>query len=300
MNYIISGCSTADVTKEWLDARGIPFVKFHYRIDGVEHEDDLVSMPMKQFYQMIRDGADTETSQVNTAEYVDYFTALLSQGMDVLHVELSSGISGSANSAKIAADMVRPNFPERRLYVVDSLAASSGIALLLDKMTELRDGGMSIEELYAWTEANKQCVHHLFYSADLTTFIKGGRISKIEGIFGGALHICPLMDVSEDGRLVPRVKARGKKRAMQELMKKMAVYVDDGADYSGKVYISHADSDDDAREMKAMIEAAYPKLAEKVSIFDIGTTIGSHTGPGTVAVFFWGITRKGLYDATNK
>ena len=151
--YVLSCCSTADLTKEHLEKRNIKYVCFHYAINDKEYFDDLgESMPFDEFYQAMKDGADTRTSQINTDEYIDYFESFLEQGLDILHLTLSSGLSGTINSAKIAQIMLKEKYPDRKIFIVDSLAASSGYGLLMDKLADLRDLGLSFEELCAWTE----------------------------------------------------------------------------------------------------------------------------------------------------
>jgi len=291
-DFILSCCSTADLTAEHFEARDIHYICFHYMLNGVTYDDDLgKSMPADKFYQAMADGADTRTSQVNAEEYKTYFESFLREGRDVLHLSLSSGISGSCNSARIAAEDLRAKYPERKLYVVDSLAAASGFGLLMDKLADLRDEGKSIDEIRDWAEANKLRLHHWFFSTDLTFFVKGGRVSKVSGWFGTALKICPLLNVSSEGKLIPRFKVRGKARVIREMVAQMEKHVQDGADYSGKCYMCHSACIEDARAVAAMVEERFPKLCGKVLINNIGTTIGSHTGPGTVALFFWGDER---------
>ena len=254
--------------------------------------DDLgESMPYERFYQRMADGEMTKTSQVNTEEYVDFFTPFLQQGQDIVHVALSSGISGTVNSARIAKDMLAEQFPERTIYVIDSLAASSGYGLLMETLADKRDEGMGLEELASWAEENRLKLHHWFFSSDLTYYIKGGRISKTAGFVGTVLGICPLLNVNFEGRLVPREKIRGKKKVIKKAFGKMTEHAEGGNDYNGKCYISHSQCIDDARALASMIEESFPKLNGKVKIFPIGATIGSHTGPGTVALFFWGDER---------
>ncbi len=243
------------------------------------------------FYRMMTEGADTATSQVNVSEYLDYFSAILEQGKDILHVALSSGISGSVNSARNAAAIAAERYPDRKIYIVDSLAASSGFGLLMDKLADLRDAGATIEEVRDYAEEHKNELHHWFFATDLTFFVKGGRISKAAGWFGGMLSICPLMNVNDKGQLVPRSKIRGKRQVIKAIVDKMAEHAKDGAAYNGKCYISHSACYEDARAVADLVEAQFPQLNGKVMINDIGTTIGSHTGPGTVALFFWGDTR---------
>jgi len=290
--YIISCCSTADLSHAHFESLNIPYVCFHYTMDGVERPDDLGrSMSFEDFYAAMVNGADTKTSQVSVGEYIAHFEKYLTEGKDILHVTLSSGISGSHTSAKAAAQMMMEKYPERKIRIVDSLAASSGYGLLMDKLAELRDGGMSMDELADWTEANKRRVHHWFFSSDLTFFVKGGRVSKTAGAIGGLLGICPLLNVDLEGRLIPREKIRPKKKVIARIAEMMKLYADGRTEYGGKCYISQSACYEDAKAVADLVEASFPYLDGKVVINHIGTTIGSHTGPGTVALFFWGDER---------
>ena len=184
-DYILSCCSTADLSKEHLESRNINYLCFHYSLDGKEYTDDLwQSVSAKDLYTAMVNGADTKTSQISISEYLEYFTSFLKEGKDVLHISLSSGISGSANSARNAAAIASEQYPDRKIYIVDSLAASSGFGLLMDKLADLKDGGMDIDSLREWAEDNKLRLHHWFFSTDLTFFVKGGRVSKAAGLFG--------------------------------------------------------------------------------------------------------------------
>ena len=291
-NYIISACSTADISKEHFEKLDVKYICFHYFLDGAEMADDLgQSLSFDEFYKAMENGAETKTSQVNISEYLDYFTPFLEEGKDIIHLSLSSGISGSSNSARNAANIAMEKYPGRKVYIVDTLAASSGFGLLVDAVAHKRDEGLSIDELRDWTEENKLKLHHWFFSTDLTFFVKGGRISAASGFFGGILNICPLMNVDVNGRLIPRSKIRGKKKVITEIVKRMEEYAENGLDYSGKCYISQSACYEDARAVADIVEAKFPKLDGKVLINSIGTTIGSHTGPGTVALFFWGKER---------
>lgn len=291
-DYVLSCCSTADLSAEHFAARNIEYVCFHFSMDGRRYSDDLGhSIPFDEFYSRMVGGADTKTSQVSTGEYVEYFTPFLQAGKDVLHLCLSSGISGSYNSACLARDELKETFPERKVYIVDSRAASSGYGLLMDKLADLRDEGMGLDELYAWAENNRLRLHHWFFSSDLTFYIKGGRVSKASGMVGTLLGICPLLNVDNLGRLIPRAKIRSKKKVIEEIVRRMEEHAEGGHEYSGKCYISQSACMEDARAVADLVEARFPKLNGKVEINWIGTTIGSHTGPGTVALFFWGDER---------
>lgn len=292
-DYILSCCSTADLSKEHLNKRNISYTCFHFELDGKQYLDDLgESIPFDRFYQAMVDGADTRTSQINAEEYAEYFEPFLKEGKDILHLTLSSGISGSINSARIAREMLEEQYPERKIYIVDSLAASSGYGLLMDKLADLRDAGMCIDELAAWAEENRLRLHHWFFSSDLTFFIKGGRVSKTSGFIGGVLGICPLLNVDFEGHLIPRFKIRTKKKVIQAIVGKMEEFADNGTEYDGKCYISHSACEEDAKEVARLVKERFPKLQGEVVINSIGTTIGSHTGPGTVALFFWGKKRE--------
>jgi DegV family protein with EDD domain len=276
-----------------MEARDIHYICFHYEVDGTTYPDDLgQSIPFARFYQMMRDGAMTRTSQVAVGEYEEYFETFLRAGKDILHLTLSSGISGTLNSAVIAAEDLQEKYPERKIYIVDSLAASSGYGLFMDRLADLRDSGLSIDEVRDWAEDNKLRCMHWFFTSDLTFFIRGGRVSKASGMIGQMLNICPLLNVDAQGKLIPREKHRGKKKVIHAIVQKMKEQAENGLDYSGKCFISQSDCLSDARAVADAVEATFPKLDGKVRIFDIGTTIGSHTGPGTVALFFWGQERR--------
>ena len=292
-DYVISCCSTADLSKEHFEKIDVHYCCFHYEMDGVQYLDDLgQSMDFDVFYQRMTDGAMTKTSQINADEYEEYFTQFLSQGKDIIHLTLSSGISGTFNSANLAKALLEDKYPDRKIYVIDSLAASSGYGLLIDHIAGMRDSGATIDELAAWVEEHKLNLNHWFFSSDLTFFIRGGRISKAAGAVGTVLNICPLMNVDFEGRLIPRYKIRTKKKVIQAIVDKMAEQAEGGTDYSGKCFISHSACEEDAKAVAALVEERFPNLNGRVLINSIGTTIGSHTGPGTVALFFWGQKRE--------
>lgn len=291
-NYILSCCSTADLTKEHLNKRQIEYICFHFEIDENEYPDDLgKSMPPEQLYKKMLNGSTTRTSQVNSTEFIEYFEPFLKEGKDILHVCLSSGISGVINSANIAKETLEEKYPDRKIYVVDSLSASSGYGLLMDTLADLRDAGMSVKELYDWAVKHALNVQHWFFSTDLTFYVRGGRISKTAGFIGSALNICPLLYVDNAGKLIPRQKIRSKKKVIEAIVDKMVEHAENGTNYSGKVFISNSACYEDAKKVSDLIVQRFPKLQEPPVIFNIGATIGSHTGPGTVALFFFGNKR---------
>ena len=296
-DYILSCCTTADLSDEHFKARNISYICFHFLLDGKEYPDDLgKSMPLKDFYQAMRDGAMTKTSQVNADEFIEYFEGFLKEGKDVLHLSLSSGISGVLNSALIAKNELEERYPDRKILVLDSLAATSGYGLLMDKLADLRDEGKTIDEVYDWAVANRLRVNHWFFVSDLTYLVRGGRVSKTSGFIGGMLNICPLLNIAYDGKLVVRQKIRTRKKVINATIDKMEQYADGGTNYSDKCYIAHADCLEDAQEMAKSIEERFPNLKGKVEINNIGTTIGSHTGPGAIVLLFWGNERSSTGD----
>lgn len=288
-DFILSCCSTADLSKEHFHKRDIRYVCFHFEIDGVSYPDDLgESMEFHEFYKKMADGAMTKTSQVNVDEYVTYFEEFLKEGKDILHLCLSSGISGTVNSAMIARDDLQEKYPDRKIYVIDSLAASAGLGLFMDMLADMRDEGKSIDELKEYAEENRLYIHHWFFTTNLTYLVRGGRVTKTAGFVGNLLNICPLLNVNDEGKLIAREKIRTPKKVIRAAVEKMKEHALNGADYDGKCYISHSDCIDYVNEEVALIEEAFPKLKGKVNVSYIGTTIGSHTGPGTVALFFFG------------
>ena len=292
-NFVISCCTTVDLKKEHLEARNIEYIYFHYFMDGVHYDDDLgQTMSNKEFYDAMRAGCDTKTSQINATEYEAFFEKFLKEGKDVLHINISSGVSGAYNSANIAKDMLEEKYPDRKLYVVDSLNAASGYGMFVDQAADLRDAGMGIDEIRDWLVENRLKLHAWFFTDDLTYLVKGGRVSKAAGLVGGVLNICPLMHINGEGKLAAKQKVRTKKKAIRTLVEQMENYADKGHDYDGKCFLCHADVLEDAQTVAAMIEEKFPHLNGKVCINDIGTTIGSHTGPGVVAIFFWGSERE--------
>ena len=291
-SYALTCCSTADLTHEHFAARDIQYTCFHFTLNGETYPDDLgQSIPFPIFYQAMANGAETSTSQVNISQYLDLFTPILESGRDILHVCLSSGLSGTYNSATSAALIAREQFPDRKIYIVDSLGASSGYGLIMETLADLRDEGMDIDTLHQWIEENKLRMNHWFFSTDLSSYVRGGRISKAAAVFGGLLEICPLLNMDNGGHLIPRSKIRTKKKVIKEIVARMEEHAQDGLDYSGKCYISNSACYDDARAVADLVEERFPKLNGKVEINHVGTTIGAHTGPGTVTVFFMGDKR---------
>lgn len=291
-DYILTCCSTADRSISFFKERNIPYIMFHFRMNGKDYFDDLgQSISFDDFYKAIDEGATPVTSQVNVEEYEAFFEKFLAQGKDILHVSLSSGLTGTINSATIARDILKEKYPERTIKLVDSLGASSGYGLLMEYLADKRDAGASLDELYNWAEENKLNMHHWFFSTDLTSYKRGGRISPTAATFGNLLNICPLLNMDNYGKLIPREKIRTKKKVITAIAEKMKEHAQNGTDYTGKCAICHSACLEDAVKVRDAVVERFPQLKDKISINDIGTVIGSHTGPGTVALFFMGDKR---------
>jgi len=291
-DYFLTCCSTADMTYEYFQKRNIPFVCFHYHMDGKEYPDDLGhTMPFEEFYARIDAGAMPSTSQVNVEQFLEFFEPYLLDGKDILHITLSTGISGAYNSACVAREQLLEKYPERKILIVDSLGASSGYGLLTDMAADMRDNVAVIEDVCAWLEENKLHIHHWFFSTTLTHYKRGGRISAASALVGTILKICPLLNISNEGKLIVREKIRSKKMVIIETLRKMEEHALSGTDYSGKCFISNSACYDDARQLADLIEEKFPHLNGPVLINSIGAVIGAHTGPGTVALFFYGDKR---------
>jgi len=289
--FILSCGSAVDLSIEHLTERNIDWVPFSFYIDGKEYEDDLgKTISYDYFYKMIKKGAITKTSQINTEKFVRYYEEYFEKGYDVICVCLSSGISGTYSSALIAKEELELKYPDRKMYVIDSLAASSGYGLFVDMLADLRDEGLSAYEIAAEAESLKLNVNHLFFSTDFATYVRGGRVSKTLGLIGTILKICPILYVNNEGKLLQYKKVRTKKKAIIQVVEEMKKIIND-ENYNGKCFISHSDCYSDAEEVKDEVEKNFPNLKGKVLINSIGTIIGSHSGPGTVALFFVGEKR---------
>lgn len=284
--------TTVDLPERYLKEREIQSVPFHFTIENKDYEDDFgKSISYEVFYRLISNGAMPTTSQANVADHLSRFEPILQEGKDILYICFSSGLSGTFNCANATADELLERYPNRKIKIVDSLGASSGYGLLVDTAADMRDAGVDLEGVYQWVEENKLHVHHWFFSTDLQHYKRGGRISGASATVGTLLNICPLMNMDNNGKLIPRQKIRGKKKAIKEMVSKMEQHAQDGAEYTGKCFISHSACYEDTRQVADLISQHFPKLAGEIMINDIGTVVGAHTGPGTVALFFFGDQR---------
>ncbi len=288
--YVLSCCSTADLSKEDFISRDIHYISNFYQIDGVRYKDDLgESVSYPEFYQAIREGAVTKTSHINVESYVSYFDEFLADGKDVLHVTLSSGLSDTYKNATKAKKILDKKYPNRNIYIVDSMAASSGYGLIMETLADKRDEGVGIKELYRWIIDHRMNMNHILFSTNISTYLRGGRLSKKSNIVKSAVNYCQFLYMNYLGELVVRGRIRGKKNAYKLVVDKAVESA--GDDYKGRVFISNSDCKEDAIKVADMIKKRLPKIRGDVEIRDIGNTVGSHAGPGTVAIYLWGTPR---------
>ena len=291
-DYILSAESTIDLDVDFVNELDISIIKSNYQLNDTAYLDDFgQSLDMKEFYENMRNGATPSTSMINMNAYIEYFRPLLAEGNDIIHICLSSGLSSQISSLNAAFDSLREEFPDRKMYAVDSIMASAGVGLLVTKLSELKNEGLSAKELYNWAEDNKLHVINYTSNENLEYVARGGRISKTAASIGGVLHICPLIEVDNDGKMIVTSKIRTRKKLLNTMVNKMENNIIGGQDYDEKVFISTADNIEVAEKLKSMIEEKFPNIDGGVKIFNIGPTIGSHIGPGTIALFYWGEER---------
>ncbi len=287
--YTLSCESTVDLTLDHLVQRNISAIAYTYTIDGKEYADDMRSGDgLKLFYSDLLAGKQPTTSLINEERYIDYFTPLLEKG-DLLHVTFSSGLSQSANNAIAAAETLKKKFPNRKIYVADSLCASVGYGLLVDILADMRDSGTDIDALYNWTINNRRRLVHQFYSTTLTYFRRSGRVSGPAALIGNLLKLCPIMHLDGNGKIIAYSKVMSESKAIDKTMSEVARKIDGGAAYSGKLWVGHSDYIRSAVKISDDLRKVYPNA--DIRIFDIGPVIASHCGPGTLAIFFLGEQR---------
>lgn len=284
--YVITTDSTVDLSKEFLNEKEITVLSLSYILDGVTYKD-MGGLTGKEFFDKLRNGSLPTTSQINPEEAKETFEQIVKEGKDILHIAFSSGLSGTYNSCRIAAEDLMEEYPESKVIVIDSLCASMGEGLLLYKAIELKEEGKSLEELVDWVEANKLHICHNVTVDDLFHLHRGGRISKATAVLGSMVKIKPIIHMDNEGKLVVIGKERGRKKSITNLVDRMEKQM--GEYDNSTCMITHGDCEEDALYLKTLLEERFG--VKKVIIHGIGSVIGSHTGPGVLAVFFMGDER---------
>ncbi|MBP5298746.1 MAG: DegV family protein [Lachnospiraceae bacterium] len=288
-NYIVATASTADRTREYLEGHKIPFISYSYVIGDESYEDDCLDSTRDEVYKKMRNGQILTTSAINTYSYREFFEGLIKQGKDVVFLDMTWKISASYKFCDEAIAELKEEYPDRRIINVDTRCVSGGLGLLVEKVVELYEAGESMQTVLDWIEENKLKVAHRFTVDDLSWLKRGGRVSNASALIGTLLSIKPVLYVDNEGALVAISKARGRKKALSEII---AGVISDIKNPDGMVIrINHADCLEDAEFVKEQILATYPSIKE-VSINNLGVVIGAHTGPGLLAVFYMTDERK--------
>ena len=283
-NYAIYTDSACDISPEVLAKWGVPCVNLTFRFedDGVEHSNN--DFPTPEFYNRMRAGGVAKTSAVNVENFKQFFEPALKEGTDLLYLGFSSGLSNTCNAGQLAANELLEQYPDRRIIVVDTLAASAGFGLLVYLAVQKRDAGESIEEVAKYVTDHRDHLCHWFTVDDLVYLKRGGRISSAAALVGSVLGIKPVLHVDNEGHLISMTKARSRKAALKELANKYTELAIDPK--AGPVFISHGDCLDDAKRLGDMLLAQH---GVEVDLYTyVGPVIGAHSGPGTLALFFLG------------
>lgn len=288
--FVLTCESTTDLPISYLTKRQISALPYTYFLDETEYVDDMGEFNGRiNFYKLLRQGKRPTTSQINIERYKNFFRQHLSQG-DLLHVAFDSGLSNSVYNAYFAAEELKKEFPKRRIVVIDSTCGCLGYGLLVDMLADMRDNGASFDELYDFTKENRAKIHHQFFSTTLSYYSRSGRVSGPAAAMGNILHVCPLLRLNKEGKIIAYAKTMGVTKAIAKTLDEIAAHVQDGANYNGRMWIAHSDCIDTANKVVSQLKAQYPNA--DVKLFEIGPVIGSHCGAGTVAVYFLGDERQ--------
>ncbi len=287
MVIVTDSCS--DLTQDQVEQMDIRIIPLTVEIEGVTyaHYPDERELKIKTFYQKLRDKKVAMTSLVNVGSFLTFFESLLSDGYDILYIGFSSALSGTLQSAKVAWEELKEQFPDDRIVIVDSLCASMGQGLLIWNAWKLKEEGKTIDEIAEWAEQNKLNIVHLFTVDDLGTLKRGGRLSDAQAFLGSLLRIKPILHVDDQGRLVPLKKARGREFSLESMVEQMKDRIIKPEKQT--IFISHGDCIEEAQKVGQMIKEKYQ--VKDIVYNHIGPIIGAHSGPGTIAVFFMGTYR---------
>ena len=286
--YVITTDNNSDLPEEYLKDHGVGCMYLSYSMDGKNYTHGNF-LPEHEFYEAMRNGSMPTTAQVNPENAKALLEPYLKEGKDILHIAFSSALSGTYNSTRIAADELQEEYPDRKIIVVDSLSASLGQGLLVWLAQQKKELGQTLEDVADWAEKNKLKMVHLFTVDDLNHLYRGGRVSRTTAIVGSMLNIKPVLHVDNEGKLTAIGKVRGRKKALQELVKLMDEKIGIFEAGCDTIFISHGDCEQDAQYVAAKVKEKYN--IKNIIINQVGATIGAHSGPGTMALFFMGDVR---------
>lgn len=289
-DYVVTTDTSADLPEQYYREHQMTVMPLSCILDGETYARGAKELSTAEFYAKMREGKMPTTSQVNPEQAKQIFEPLIKEGKDILHIAFSSGLSGTCGSARIAAEDLMEEYPERKIIVIDSLCASLGQGLLVHKTLEKQKEGLTLEELAAWCEEMKMHIIHSFTVDDLFHLYRGGRVSKAAAVIGTMIQLKPVLHVNNEGKLIPLSKVRSRKKSLQALVAAMETRQGSFADKNDIVFISHGDCEEDAEYVKTLVEE---KLGiHKFIISPVGNVIGAHSGPGTLALFFLGDNRE--------
>lgn len=286
--YVITTDNNSDLPEEYLKDHGVGCMYLSYSMDGKNYTHGNF-LPEHEFYEAMRNGSMPTTAQVNPENAKALLEPYLKEGKDILHIAFSSGLSGTYNSSRIAAEELMEEYPDRKIIVVDSLSASLGQGLMVWLAQQKKELGQTLEDVVDWVEKNKLKMVHLFTVDDLNHLYRGGRVSRTTAIVGSMLNIKPVLHVDNEGKLTAIGKVRGRKKALQELVKLMDEKIGSFGAGCDTIFISHGDCEQDAQYVAAKVKEKYD--IKNIIINQVGATIGAHSGPGTMALFFVGDVR---------
>lgn len=288
MQTVIIADTCTDLPFEYVKQHNIPLIYFTYNFKGVEYIDDLgQTVSYKDFYNAMKEGETPTTSQVNAQTYAEAFRKYAAEGKPVIYLCFSSALSGSYQNALLARDMVMEEYPQADITVIDTKCASLGEGLIVYYAVEMLERGASKEEIINWVEQNKLKMHHWFTVGDLQYLKRSGRLSGTTAFIGNILDIKPILHVDREGRLVPVFKVKGRKKSIRTLLEKMEEHIVNPEQQV--VAVCHSDSDEEAQYLVDQIRSKFP--VRDIIVNQIGPVIGSHSGPGILAVFFLGELR---------
>lgn len=291
MSFVISTESNSEIPWQWEDEFDIKVLRMPYTIDGVEKDYDLGrETDIAGFYEKMRKGATVTTAQRNPAEITAFWTPFLEAGQDILHIAFSSALSGTFNCEQMAREELIEKYPDRKIVLVDTLAISAPLGQLVRCAVDLKAEGKTMEEIAVWVEDNKQRSCALFTVDSLEYLRRGGRVSGASAFFGTMLEIKPILYESPDGKLIPLDKVKGRKKAIKYILEKCAATIDQPENQV--ITICEADCMEEALALENQVrELIAPK---DVVINPVGPVIGSHCGPGTLALVYFARSRAEL------
>ncbi len=285
-NYVIFTDSSCDLSEKAVAERGIGYASLSFRFDDSSEEYRNGDMSTSDFYEKMRKGGVAKTAAANSEDFINGFTPLLEKGLDIIYIGFSSALSTTFNSARLAAKELMEKYPERKIFTVDTLAASAGIALLIDTLLKMQNEGATIEQVRDYAEESKLNICHWFTVDDLVYLKRGGRVSPATAFVGNMLGIKPILHVDNEGKLTSVSKARGRRASITTLADK---YGESASPVGGRAYISHSDCESDALLLAEILKEKYGAKTELIT--NVGPVIGAHSGPGTLALFFYGKER---------